>query len=152
MQIRSVNQCLPRRRAGRSHTSSLREADGARFRRELVFYCGDEFGVASFAFQGEKREDWIARFVFSHFVSDFLDYTGRVHSENKRKIADQFRQVTFANRHIDRVDRSCDDADKNFIVRWLRSRHVFKLHHFRSAVGMDHNGAHLRALRTRRAS
>src|SRR5262249_1694694 len=55
---------MPLRR--RSRTSSLREADGARFRSELVFFCRDKFGVASFAFQGEEREDRIARFVFNH--------------------------------------------------------------------------------------
>jgi hypothetical protein len=66
----------------------LRETDGARFRRELVFLCRDKLGVASFAFQSEEREDWIARFVFSHLVPDFFDDTGRVHPQNERKIAD----------------------------------------------------------------
>ena len=68
------------------------------------------------------------------------------------RIADQFLQVPFANSYVDRVNRSCSDPDKNFIVRWLRSRHVLKLHHFRATVGMNDNGPHLRAFRTLRGS
>jgi hypothetical protein len=151
-QIRSIDQRLPCRRAGRSRASGLRETDGARFRRELVIFGSDKFCVTSLAFQGEEREDGIANFVFGYFVPDFFHDTGRVHSRNEGKIADQFRQVTFADRHVDRVERRCDDADKDFIVGWLGSRHVFKLQHLWSTIRVDDNGAHLPALRPRQAS
>ena len=50
--------------------------------------------------------------------------------------------VAFTNFPIDRVHSGCVDADENFTRLWLRTRRVFVLQSFRSAVVVNSNRFH----------
>src|SRR5437773_4552785 len=75
--------------------------------------------------------------------TEFLDYSGQVPSENEREfMRPEVFHVAFTNFPIDRVHSGRVDSDQNFARLWLRTRRIFVVQDFRSAVVVNSNCFH----------
>src|SRR5258708_22910616 len=85
----------------------------------------------------------VAYFESGHASTEFLNYSRQVPSENKRKfMRPEVFHVAFTNFPIDRVHSRRVNSDENFARLWLRTRRVFVLQRFRSAVAVNSNCFH----------
>src|SRR5438552_14288866 len=85
----------------------------------------------------------VADFESGHASTEFFDYSGQVPSENEREfMRPEVFHVAFTNFPIDRVHSRRVNADENFARLRLRTRRVFVVQDFRSAVVVNANRFH----------
>src|SRR6266446_1449432 len=114
-----------------------------RFEREFWFANDDIISVRAVACRIRQAVNLVADFESGHASTEFLDYSGQVPPENEREfMRPEVFHVAFTNFPIDRVHSGRVDSDENFARLWLRTRCVFILQDFRSAVVVNSNRFH----------
>src|SRR5213083_1262806 len=114
-----------------------------RFEREFWFVNDGVISVRAVASRIGQAVNLVADLESRHASTEFLDYSGQVPSENEREfMRPEVFHVAFTNFPIDRVHSRCVNADENFTRLWLRTRRVFVLQDFRSAVVVNSNRLH----------
>src|SRR5437667_5599074 len=114
-----------------------------RFEREFWFVNDGVISVRAVAGWIGQAVNLVADFESGHASTEFLDYSGQVPSENEREfMRPEVFHVAFTNFPIDRVHSRCVNADENFTRLWLRTRCVFVVQDFRSAVVVNSNRFH----------
>src|SRR5438874_1022879 len=117
-----------------------------RFEREFWFANDDVISVRAVAGWIGKAVNLIADFESSRgrgTRSDFFYHARQVPPENEREfVRPEVFHVAFTNFPIDRVHSRCVNADENFTRLWLRTRCIFVVQDFRSAVVVNSNRFH----------
>src|SRR4029077_16328355 len=143
LQLRSVEQRLPRGQRRQRHCRRADVMKRVRFEREFWFANDDIISVRAVAGWIGKSVNLVAALESRHASTQFLDYSGQVPSENERELMrPEVFHLTFTNFPIDRVHSRCVNADENFTRLWLRTRCVFVVQDFRSAVVVNSNRFH----------
>jgi hypothetical protein len=117
-----------------------------RFEREFWFANDDIISVRAVAGWIGTAVNLVADFESSRrggTLSEFLDYSGQVPPENEREfMRPGVFHVAFTNFPIDRVHSRSVNVDENFARLWLRTRRIFVLEDFRSAIAVNSNCFH----------
>src|SRR5439155_2696864 len=146
LQLRSVEQRLPRGQRSQRHCRRADVMKRVRFERELWFANDDIISVRAVASWIRQAVNLVADFESSRrggTRSEFLDYSGQVPSENEREfMRPEVFHVPFTNFPIDLVYSGHVNADENFARLWLRARRVFIVQDFRSAIFVNSNLSH----------
>src|SRR5438105_9659386 len=117
-----------------------------RFEREFWFANDDIISVRAVARWIGKAVNLVADLESSlgrGTRSDFFYRARDIPPENEREfMRPEVFHVAFTNFPIDRVHSGRVDSDENFARLWLRTRRVFVLQDFRSAVVVNSNCFH----------
>src|SRR4029077_16508182 len=106
-----------------------------RFERDFWFANDDIISVRAVACRIRQAVNLVADFESRHASAEFLDYSGQVPSENEREfMRPEVFHVAFPNFPVDRVHSRSVNTNKNFAILWLRTRRIFVVQDFRSAV------------------
>src|SRR6266404_1225600 len=151
LQLGGVEQRLPRGQRSQRHCRRADVMKRVRFEREFRFANDDIISVRAVAGWIRQAVNLVADFESGHASTEFLDYSGQVPSENEREfMRPEVFHFAFTNFPIDRVHSGRVNADEKFARLWLRTRRIFVVQDFRSAIVVNSNRFHGLRLRAGR--